>query len=157
MTMDKTKIREAKLSELSKLLEIEQLIIDAERPFGENLKKGKIHYYDIENLIRNDNSIVLVAISDDQIIASGYAKVKESRSYLEDDYHAYLGFMYVAPNHRGKGINKLLIRKLVDWGKEKGMTVFNLEVLNENTRAINAYKKMGFQKKLVEMIMNLDD
>jgi len=150
-------IREAKLSELSELLAIEQLIVEAERPFEENFKQGRVHYYDLEKLITNDNSMVLVAETENQIIATGYVKIKESLAYLKDNYHAYLGFMYVNPSYRGQGINQRIIEQLKQWSKEKGMTVVCLEVLNGNTKAINAYRKSGFNINLVEMRINLDD
>lgn len=41
-------IRKAQLSDLATLLEFEQGIITAERPYDPTLKEEKIHYYDIE-------------------------------------------------------------------------------------------------------------
>jgi hypothetical protein len=46
--MNPLKIRKAKLEDLNTLLEFEQGIITAERPYDPTLKQGTISYYNIE-------------------------------------------------------------------------------------------------------------
>ena len=149
------KIRPAEIDELERLKEIEQLIIQAEHDFERNFRDGEIFYYDLEALINSNDAIVLVAESEGEIIATGYAKIKPSLDYLLDDIHAYLGFMFVEPEFRGKGVIQDIIRELISWSKLKGMTVVCLEVLNKNDSAIKAYKQLGFEKNLVEMRLDL--
>jgi hypothetical protein len=48
--MSKINIRQARL-DLNILLEFEQGIITAERPYDPTLQEGKINYYDIEKMI----------------------------------------------------------------------------------------------------------
>lgn len=157
MTMEKLKIRRASLAELPQLLEFEQRLIAAERPFAENLKDGRISYYDLEELIVDDGAEVLVAELDNQLIASGYAKIKPSKAYLKHSYFSYLGFMYVDPEYRGKGLNKRIIEALMEWSKRQGIYELSLEVYSENTQAIRAYEKAGFSKNLVEMRIELEE
>lgn len=45
---------------------------------------------------------LLVAETDRELIASGYARIERAKPYLPHTRHAYLGFMYVAPEHRGR-------------------------------------------------------
>jgi len=149
-------IRKPELNELSKLLEFEQSIIEYERPFEEKMITDKFNYYDIEELIKSDDAEVLVAVLDSQIIGAGYAKIKQSLHFLEDKQHAFLGFMYVSPEHRGKGVNRLVIDELIVWSKSKGMREVCLTVYEENSSAIRAYEKIGFSKNIVEMRMGLD-
>jgi GNAT superfamily N-acetyltransferase len=59
--------------------------------------------------------------------------------------------MFVAPSHRGQGINKLVIQSLIKWGKEKDMQDFYLEAYADNSSALKAYEKLGFKASLVEM------
>ena len=54
-------IRKAHLNDLEKLLEFEQGIITAERPFDPTLKSEKINYYDIEKMISALDVEVMVA------------------------------------------------------------------------------------------------
>ncbi len=149
--MEATVIRKARLAELSTLLEFEQAIVEYERPFVEDMKTEKFNYYDLKELIESENAEVLVVEVDTKLVASGYVSIKKSLSYLRDEYHAFLGFMYVDPNFRGKGINKQLIDELIVWSKNKGMKMVSLTVFDDNKSAIKAYDKSGFKKHLVEM------
>ncbi len=49
---------------------------------------------------------LLVAEIDRELIGSGYARIERSKPYFQYAWHTYLGFMYVVPEHRGKGISK---------------------------------------------------
>ncbi len=154
--MTKINIREADLNDLSTLLAFEQSIVESERPNERNIKQSEVNFYDLESLILHKDSIVLVAELDNKLIGSGFADIRKSRGYLEDEFHAYLGFMYVDPQHRGKGINQLVTQQLIDWSKARGMTVISLEVLEKNASALRSYEKAGFEKVLVEMRMYLE-
>lgn len=147
-------IREAVLEDLPILKEFEQGIIQFERPFASNLKKDPITYYDLKDLIQGKDSQVLVALIADKIIASGYAQIKNSRPYFKPDQYAYLGFMYVDPQHRGKGINGRLTEQLIDWAKGKNLSEIQLDVYAENESAIKAYQKIGFKPDLLKMRLN---
>jgi GNAT superfamily N-acetyltransferase len=63
--------------------------------------------------------------------------------------------MYVEPEYRGFGINKLIIENLIDWSKEQGVFDLYLDVYDGNHAAIRAYEKVGFIKSLVEMKINI--
>lgn len=148
-------IRKARPNDLKKLLEFEQGIITAERPFDPTLKEGKIHYYDIEKMISASHIEVLVAESDSEIIGSGYARLEAAKPYLNHKTYAYLGFMYTDPNHRGKGVNSRIIEALKDWCRSKDIFELRLDVYNDNAQAIKAYEKVGFKKHLINMRMGL--
>lgn len=149
--MDDILIRSATALDIENLLTFEQGVIETERPFDATLKDGHITYYDIERLVARDDAEVVVAELNGQIIASGYAKIKNSKPYLKHEKHAYLGFMFVTPAHRGKGINQLIIEFLKDWTISKNIYELRLNVYFENTSAIRAYKKIGFSKHMMEM------
>ena len=85
------------------------------------------------------------------IVGSGYARIRESKAHLTHDFHVYLGFMFVAPTHRGRGINQLVIQSLISWGKSQGMQDFYLEAYAQNNSALRAYEKLGFKASLLEM------
>lgn len=144
-------IRAAVQADLPILKEFEQGIIATERPLNICLKSEYICYYDIGALIAGENSSVVVAEEEGVIVGSGYARIKESKAHLSHDFHCYLGFMYVAPTHRGRGVNQLVIQELIQWGKEQGMQDFYLEAYADNTSALKAYQKLGFQASLIEM------
>lgn len=138
------------------LLEMEQLIIAAERPFDAGLKAESISYYNLEELILSVSAEVLVAEKSNVIVGSGYAEIRNSKPYMKHNVHSYLGFMYVKPKFRGKGINKLLLNSLKEWSKSQQVFNFILDVYADNQPAIRAYEKSGFKSNLVEMTMSLN-
>lgn len=148
-------IRQATQSDLDTLLSFEKGIVEAERPFGDMLKEGEIHYYDLAELIRSDSAEVLVASVDGQVAGSGYGKIVQAKDYLKFAEYVHLGFMYVTPAFRGKGINKKILESLIDWAKLRGITEARLEVYEENTVAKTAYLKAGFKPNLLEMRMGI--
>ncbi len=150
-------IREARLEEVPQLKIIEQEIIRYERPFDPNLKDDPISYYDLEDLIKRDDACVIVACFDDEIIGSGYALIKTSKPYKNPNQYAYLGFMFVSPNFRGKGINGKIIDHLIKWAKTKGLKEIQLDVYAENKSAVKAYEKRNFKPDLLKMRLSIDE
>lgn len=149
--MDNIIIRAAVQADLPILKDFEQGIIATERPFNESLKSETICYYDIGALIDGDSSCVMVAEDNGVLVGSGYARITESKAHLTHDFHAYLGFMFVASTHRGQGINQLVIQALISWGKTQGMQDFYLDAYADNIPALKAYEKLGFKASLIEM------
>lgn len=148
--------RKATEQDLTVLLEFEQGIVFAERPFNSTLIDGEIHYYDLLQLIQSENALVLVTEVNNEIIASGYAKIKKTENnYSNFDEYAYLGFMYVKPEHRGKGVNKLILDELIGWAKSKNISEVRLDVYSQNESAVKAYEKAGFESLLTTMRMKV--
>lgn len=154
--MDQITIRKAVSNDLEQLYAFEQGIIQVERPFDPTLKNGLIHYYDLKEMISDSYIEVVVAELNDKIIGSGYARIEKSKPYLKHQNHAYLGFMYVLPEYRGKGINKRIIENLKNWAYQQNVKELRLEVYYDNISAIKAYEKIGFSKHMVEMRFNLE-
>jgi GNAT superfamily N-acetyltransferase len=153
--MQSIKIRRATLDDLHILLEFEKGIAEFERPMDVTLKEGEIHYYDLAALIGSPDAEVVVAELAGELIGSGYAHIMDSKPYLKHQKHAHMGFMFVKPNHRGKGVNQMIIEALQQWGLSKNITEFRLEVYHNNPGAIRAYEKIGFMPALLEMRMEL--
>jgi len=146
-------LRPAQLKDLETLLDFEQGVISYERAFTTSLKEDPITYYDIKQLIENDDAQMLVAICDGQVVGSGYALIKKNKPYKVNSTYAYLGFMYVTPSHRGKGINGMITEGLLKWSKSRGIQTVQLDVYADNTSAIQAYSKKGFTPNLLNMTM----
>jgi GNAT superfamily N-acetyltransferase len=155
--MDQITVRTATPNDSVTLLTFEQGVITAERPFDMTLKDGEIHYYDIAEMIKAPHVEVIVAELNNEIVGSGYARIETSKIYLKHPKHAYLGFMYVKPEHRGKGANQKIIEALKQWAIGQGITELRLDVYNDNLPAIKAYEKVGFAKLMVEMRMGISD
>lgn len=150
-------VRKATLNDLPVLLEFEQGLIVAERPFDPTIKKDNINYYDINELITSENSEVFVAEFNSNIVASGYAKIKTNRHYLKHTYQGYLGFMFVSETHRGKHLNKMIIDALLKWCKARNIFEIRLDVYDDNIPAIKAYEKVGFKKHMINMRLDIEN
>ena len=150
-------VRKATLDDLDVLLEFEQGLIDAERPMDPTIQDGPISYYDISEFIKGSDSEVFVVEEDGEILASGCARIRGDRHYLKHKKIGYLGFMFVPEQHRGRGLNKLIINALLNWCREKGLDEIRLDVYQVNDPAIKAYEKAGFTKHLINMRLNLNE
>ena len=149
--MEGLHIRKAMIDDLETLLVFEQGVISTERPFDPTLKKDPNYYYDIEKMIDAPDVELLVADLDGTVIGSGYARIENAKPYNQHAQHAYLGFMYVLPAHRGKGINKMIIDALTKWSMEKNITELRLDVYADNQPAIKAYERAGFNRHMIAM------
>ncbi len=149
--MDKITTRPATANDLETLLRFEQGVINAERPFDPTLKGDPNRYYDIDAMIDAPHIELLVAEINNEVIGSGYARIENSKPYLRHEKHVYLGFMYVDPSYRGKGINRKIIEALEQWSLSKGITEMRLDVYVANAPAVQAYEKVGFAKHMMEM------
>lgn len=144
--------REATEQDLKILLEFEQGIVTAERPFNSTLIDGEIHYYDLSHFIKSPDATLIVVEDNNEIVASGYALIKETeKDYYNFKNFAYLGFMFVKPEYRGKGINKTITDELIHWAKSRNISEVRLDVYAQNESAIKAYEKAGFEPLLLTM------
>lgn len=153
--MEKITTRKATINDLETLRHFEQGVISAERPFDPTLKKGHINYYDLEYMFNAPHIHLIVAELNGELVGSGYARIETAKEYLQHEQHSYLGFMYVEPQYRGKGINKIIIEALKKWSLSQNIAELRLDVYYNNTSAIIAYEKVGFIKHMIEMRMGL--
>ncbi len=149
-------IREATVQDIDTLLSFEAGIILAERPFDPTLKKEGLHYYDFPFMIASPDIRLVLAVMNDRVIGSGYARIEKSKYYAEHPLQAYLGCMYVDPAFRGQSVNKLIIEDLQHWSNSNGINELRLDVYSNNISAISAYEKFGFKKHMVEMRLGPD-
>ena len=143
--------RPATRADLPILLDFEQGIVAWERPFNPTLKPDPISYYDIGELIDLGTAEVIVALDGEQIIGSGYVRIRQASDYVQPSEYAFLGFMFVDPGYRGRGVNRLVMDALLDWAKARKLTEVRLQVYSENDSAIRAYEKTGFSPLVLEM------
>ena len=139
------------MEDLPLLLDFEQEIIKAERPFDVTIREDPVSYYDLRQMVQDPESQVVVAEANGKLVASGYAIPKKARHYLDHEWYAYLGFMYTDPEYRGLGINAKIVDELKQWAIQNGFKEIRLTVYNDNLPAIKAYEKVGFKKHIIEM------
>jgi GNAT superfamily N-acetyltransferase len=151
--MENITLRTAIALDLPTLLEFEQGIIRDERPFDASIKGDPVHYYDLPALLASPDAELVVAELDGVIIGCGYARIDEAEQFKKFSHFAYLGFMYVVPEQRGRGINARIVEHLRTWAKAKNIMELFLEVYSDNEKAIRAYEKAGFKQYMNWMRM----
>ena len=119
------------------------------------MKSSARNFYFFIELIKSKNAELLVAVINNEIVGSGYAKVLSAKPYQKHTEYAYLGFMYVKPPFRGQGINQKILNKLIDWARSLNLKEVRLEVYDENIIAKNSYLKAGFKQNLLEMRLEI--
>ena len=150
-------VRKATEKDLPVLMDFMKGLVDAERPMDPTIKDGNVVYYDLSEIMKNEDSELYVVEFCNELVASGYAKIKDDRPYLKHDKQGYLGFMFVPEKHRGNGYNKLIMDVLLQWCKARNIDEIRLDVYEDNPSAIRAYEKVGLKKHLITMRMNLKD
>lgn len=86
--------------------------------------------------IENKKNIYLVAKEDEEII--GYCGLWG----IIDEGH--ITNVAVKKSCQGKGIGKEMLKKLLEFGRGKGLVAFTLEVRVSNMSAIRLYHSLGF-------------
>ncbi|MEI5637796.1 MULTISPECIES: GNAT family N-acetyltransferase [unclassified Pseudoalteromonas] len=149
------KIRAATSADIDTLRALEQQVVAAERPFNEAIKTVDAIYYDLDAMLSDTNTHLIVGEKDNQIVATGYAQIRPSKAQLVHEHHGYLGFMLVLPEYRGQGLNQQVMEHLIEWCKGQNINDFYLDVYSANEAAIRAYEKAGFTPCLLEMKLHL--
>ena len=153
--MREISLRTANLTDLKTLLAFEQGVVEAERPLDSFLGTGELYYYNIPELISSENIRFIVAVSNKELIASGYLSIENSNHYHKNPKHGYIGFIYVKPSFRGQRISHLILDSLKNWAKERDLKELRLDVYSNNIGAIKAYERFGFIKSLVNMRIDI--
>lgn len=112
----------------------------------------------LEATIENDESDLLIAVMDDQIVGFALMQMQETPPYNVFKKHnfAYLVDLITKPTYRGQGIASTLLAECERWAKTKGADYLELSVLNKNTNAYDLYLKKGFSEKITTLYKPID-
>ena len=129
------KIRELQPSDTKQVIDI--WTSSFSRNFSKTLNTGYLN---------DPNSITMVVCEGNTIIgvASIHIIYKLSRTL------ALIEDVAVNKDHRGKGIGKSLVEKLIEIGKQKNCDKI---VLNTSEKNSKFYEKIGFEKNEIQMVI----
>lgn len=65
--------------------------------------------------------------------------------------YGYVNNLYVAPNRRGQGLAKELMRQAEDWFRSRGVRKLRLTVTSSNEAAVALYQRSGYRIQRWEM------
>lgn len=93
----------------------------------------------IERGARSPTDLPLVARLGDEMIGLTWGRVQESDP---GDVHVYQ--VWVAPEHRGRGVGQALLDAMIEWARAAGARQISLEATCGNTPAMRLYTRAGF-------------
>ena len=109
---------------------------------------------EISQIIRNrlmDDSFGERYILRDGIGYAGALWIGRSRDQFTCEEIGYILGLYIEEEYRGRGLSKKLIRSAENWCKENGLVHLSLNVGVCNDRAMELYRKEGFEPQSVVM------
>lgn len=74
---------------------------------------------------------------------------------MTGDRIAHIFLLYVAPEHRRRGIATALIGLVETWAIDKGLRAIGLQVFQANSSALNLYNQLGYQTQSLSMVKPL--
>jgi len=117
--------------------EFRKLILQLDSDLNGRYGKDQAEY-DKYNMIDYIETVVIAYFDD---IAAGCGCFKNY-----DEKTIEIKRMFVKPEFRGKGISKMILKELENWGRQLGYTKAILETGNRQTEAIGLYEKNGYMR-----------
>jgi ribosomal protein S18 acetylase RimI-like enzyme len=74
---------------------------------------------------------------------------------ITGDRIAHIFLLYVAPEHRRRGIARALMNQLETWAIDKKLGAIELQVFQTNDFAKNLYNQLGYQTRSLSMVKPL--
>ena len=98
----------------------------------------------LTKLIRNEESVIFVAMDSESDSVMGFVNLYPSYSSLALQRLWILNDLGVSGAYRGKGVSKALIHKAQEFAKGTNAVRIELKTQVSNTTARNLYKSLGF-------------
>ena len=127
---------------------------------GHEISSDEGHWSKLPGIIKDwitdkDREIVVAISPQESLLGFGTCKSYMLGGAYRPRKTLHVGALYVAPDHRNKGLGKSLMESMLQWGKEQECEACELNVHIDNP-AIRLYEKRGFKKLQVQMSKKLD-
>lgn len=137
-------IRKAEPKDTKEANNLLTMLIRDEKQYDPSINENCVISRFYEDMISNDSNILLVAEIDNEIIGYLYGYIVDNgNTYL--DKVSKLDALYIIKEYRKNKIATKLINEFKSWSLKNGVKYIELQVLNDNTSAVNLYKKEGFR------------
>jgi ribosomal protein S18 acetylase RimI-like enzyme len=77
----------------------------------------------------------------------GVALIRFREAVFHDKLDAYLEELYVAPDHRGGGLGRALLERVLDIARERGAGRIDLGTSTDDVAARHLYESLGFSSE----------
>ena len=100
----------------------------------------------LRGVLQNENDELFVAADDGGVFGLALVRAMRTPDYtcIVPHEYAYLMDLYVAADERGQGVGGELVAAAREWARARNLEYLELNVLDNNARAIRFYEKEGF-------------
>ena len=126
-------------------------LIQDERQYDNSINKDFVVNNYFKNIIKNENNILL-CYEEDNII-KGYIYLKPVNNDSQKGY--LIDGLYVDIKYRNNGIATKLIENALNVIKDTNVAVIDINVMANNSVAINLYKHFGFNEFRIGLRKNI--
>lgn len=102
------------------------------------------NYEIIKSCCESSDRFFLVARANEKLV--GFCTLVFGNPLINQEHMGEIGIA-IDPEQRGKGISALLVKEMINLFRNTNIKVLKAIVIENNIRAINFFKKMGFEKK----------
>ncbi len=102
----------------------------------------------------DDNSLVLVALNDEEVVGYSYSLICEPHPLVARDKYGCIHDMYISASHRHSGIGEKMLGEIAGWFDSKSIDRIELDVMAQNQIGLSFWKKHGFQDLQHHLYLN---
>ncbi|MEM2145759.1 MAG: GNAT family N-acetyltransferase [Candidatus Jordarchaeaceae archaeon] len=108
----------------------------------------------LKDLIKSDNSLVLVALDKGHVVAYSISQIFEYPPVFPQEKYGFISDMAVKSKYPRKGIGSQMLAKIFEWFESRNMDKIELHVLAENQIGYSFWKKHGFKDYMHVLYLN---
>lgn len=120
---------------------------------GWNRSEEAVTY--LEEKIVGEESMALVAETEDKTVGYIVASIKDAEVYRKMDKIAEIESMYILPEYRSNGIGSEFVQKFFTWAEDRDVDRLRVEATSQNTDGISFYRENGFEDYSLTLEKNL--
>ena len=104
----------------------------------------------------DESSAFLIAERESDRVPLGFVYVATAVDFFTRENHAHIKDIVVAKEGEGQGCGRALLAAAEAWAKKRGSRVITLSVFPENRRAVELYKRVGYETDVLRMLKTID-
>jgi len=120
--------------------------MDPRYPMVANVREGFGEH--LRGLMADDNNLVLVAVEKGRVVGHAIAQLKKSSPAFRREKFGFIDEMAVRAGYRRRGVGAQLLARILDWFRERGIDMIELDVAAANEVGYPFWKKHGFKAYL---------
>jgi len=153
-------VQNASKSHIPDIVELWKEFIDFHKeidPFYTRSRDGHVKFGEyVERLLGEDDSLVLVALLGENVVAYSIARVLKHPPVFDAGEFGDIVDLAVTAAHRRKGIGKQMLDSVLDWLKSRGLSRVELRVTPGNDIGYSFWRKHGFKECTHTLLRTLE-